>query len=477
MGGGLICALPENLDMAARRRSKLIQQLHLSLASDQGLTDGELLDCFLNGQQEGAFEAIVRRHGRMVLGVCQRILRNSHDADDAFQATFLVLVRKGHVLLTRQTIGDWLHGVAVHTALKARTAGLKRRIKERQASNMPQEEPPAADLWRDLQPLLDQELGRLPEKYRKPIVLCDLEGKTRKEVADLLGWPEGTVSGRLARGRVLLAGRLARKGVSLSGGGLAILLAENAAAAPLPAALIVSTTRAASLVAGGQALGGAVPAPVAALTDAVVHSMAVARLKLAAVLLLTVGIIGTGSGFLTWQMLIADQHTPASSRDAAPPETPSPQQSSDRASNPPPPPDPGLVRLQAKVPLPVLEAVLARFPGAQLIEGERDTEAGKVVYDLTIKHAGQIIDLLLTPQGSLVLIEKEVTSRDLPDPVSTAIQERYPQARFKKVTEVFKVENERERLHSYDVLLNAPGKRRTVEVSVAPDGTILSEEK
>ena len=139
----------------------------------------------------------------MVRGVCRRVLRDNHDADDAFQAAFLVLLRKASTLATREVVGDWLHGVAYRTALKARAAAARRRLKERQTLRreaiLDEEAPPE---WR---PLLDQEIGRLPEKYRLPLVLCDLEGRTRKEAAQQLGWPEGTLSGRLsARGRCWL---------------------------------------------------------------------------------------------------------------------------------------------------------------------------------------------------------------------------------------------------------------------------------
>ena len=153
-------------------------------------------------KDEAAFEALVRRHGPMVLGVCRRVLRNHHDAEDAFQATFLVLVRKAASIVPREMVANWLYGVAYRTALKARSMIARQRVRERQVTEMP--EPEAAepdDCWRDLQPLLDQELSRLPDKYRVPIVLCDLEGKTGKEAARQLGWPEGTVASRLARGR------------------------------------------------------------------------------------------------------------------------------------------------------------------------------------------------------------------------------------------------------------------------------------
>src|SRR5262249_44075451 len=136
-----------------------------------GMTDGQLLECFLARREEAAFEALVRRHGPMVLGVCRRVLRNAHDAEDAFQATFLVLVRKAASLLPREAVGNWLYGVAYHTALKARAAALRRRAKEAQVRAMSPREARPEDAGQEWRPLLDHELSRLPDKYREPVVL------------------------------------------------------------------------------------------------------------------------------------------------------------------------------------------------------------------------------------------------------------------------------------------------------------------
>ena len=186
--------------MATSQLNGVVRHLRrIALVRDgAGLTDGQLLEHFVASREEVAFEALVRRHGPMVLGVCRRVLRNPHDADDAFQATFLVLVRKAASVVPREKVANWLYGVAYQTALKARATTARRRMKEGQL--MAASEPAAAeqDFWRDVQPVLDEELNRLPGKYREPIVLCELMGKTRKEVARQLGWPEGTVSGRLA---------------------------------------------------------------------------------------------------------------------------------------------------------------------------------------------------------------------------------------------------------------------------------------
>jgi RNA polymerase sigma factor (sigma-70 family) len=150
----------------------------------------------------------------MVWGVCRRILGSYHDAEDAFQATFLVLVRRAASIVPREMVANWLYGVAHQTALKARATAARRRGRERHVTVMPEPAVIERDLWRDLQPLLDEELSRLPDRYRAVIVLCDLEGKTRREAARQLDVPEGTVAGQLARARVLLAKRLAQRGVA-----------------------------------------------------------------------------------------------------------------------------------------------------------------------------------------------------------------------------------------------------------------------
>src|SRR5262249_13119480 len=173
------------------------------------ITDGELLGCSLSRRDESAFESLVRRHGPMVLGVCRRTLRNEADAEDAFQATFLVLVRKAAGIRPRGMVGNWLYGVANTTALKAKAMRSKRRAKEAEAGARPKLQTPP-EVWRHLEAVLDQELQALPDKYRAPIVLCDLEGKSLKEAARQLGAPAATVGTRLARGRARLGRQLAR---------------------------------------------------------------------------------------------------------------------------------------------------------------------------------------------------------------------------------------------------------------------------
>ena len=276
-----------------------IQQLgRVALALEASrATDAQLLERFLATHDETTFEVLVRRHGPMVLGVCRRALPNPQDAEDAFQATFLVLVRKADSIVPRGMVGNWLYGVAYQTALKARAMADKRRAREGQVMNTPEPAVMENDetLWRELRPIIDEELSRLPAKYRVPLVLCDIEEKSYKEAAEQLGWPEGTVAGR--RARAMLADRLSRRGVVLPAVALTAILTHNAATASVPAALMVPTVNAATLVVAGQATTGAVSANVVALTEGVVKAMMLTKLKIATVVLLGACIVVSGMGF------------------------------------------------------------------------------------------------------------------------------------------------------------------------------------
>jgi RNA polymerase sigma-70 factor (ECF subfamily) len=278
--------------------SGVLQRLRRAalLRDGGGMTDGQLLECYLAGRDEAAFAALVRRHGPMVLGVCRRVLGHAQDAEDAFQAAFLVLVRKAPSIKRRELLGNWLYGVAYRTALDARAAATRRRVREKQVSTMPEPEAESGqDVGRDLRPLLDQELNRLPDKYRMPVVLCDLEGRSREDVARQLGIPEGTLSGRLTTARRKLAERLTRRGLALSGGALVGPLSEGAASACLSAPLVTATVQAATAVAAGQAVATVVSAEVVVLTDGMVKAMLLNKLRTVTPVLLTVGLaLGVG---------------------------------------------------------------------------------------------------------------------------------------------------------------------------------------
>jgi RNA polymerase sigma factor (sigma-70 family) len=253
------------------------------LSEAEGLSDAQLLDAFLAHRDEAAFDALLHRHGPMVLGVCRRVLRNAHDAEDAFQATFLVLARKACDIRSRQAVASWLYGVAYRTAMHARKTTMRRRAKE---SEMAFRQPSQDGVPEELLAQLDYELSRLPDKYRVPLVLCELEGRNRKEVARSLEVPEGTLSWRLAQAKKLLAQRLSRYGTVA----VAALLAEGLASArPSPA--LLKTTANAVLKAG------MVPAQVMSLTHGVLKAMLLTKLKItvcAAGLMLLTGIGATG---------------------------------------------------------------------------------------------------------------------------------------------------------------------------------------
>jgi RNA polymerase sigma factor (sigma-70 family) len=199
-----------------------IRRIAAALTSD---TDGQLLARFLDHRDEAAFAALVRRHGPMVLGTCRRVAGNAADADDAFQATFVVLLRRAPALAGRAGVGNFLYGVAFHTALKAKAMAAKRRTYEARARS-PEPQPDRSDVLA----ALDQELARLPDKYREPVVLCELEGRSRRDAAEVLGVPQGTISSRLAAAHRMLGKRLRSRGYA--GAVVAALLSGTASAVP-----------------------------------------------------------------------------------------------------------------------------------------------------------------------------------------------------------------------------------------------------
>jgi len=299
--------------MVAGRVDKLLRVLRRAVAAPAGgdMTDGRLLNDFVTRHDEDAFAALVRRHGPMVLGVCRRVLNHEQDAEDAFQAAFLVLARRAGSVGRPELLANWLYGVACRTAMAARRAAGRRRAKERQVTEMPEPAAPRADAWQDVKPLLDEELSRLPDRYRAAVVLCDLEGKTRQEAARQLGWPEGSVSSRLARARALLGKRLARRGVTLTAALLGGLLSREAAA-NLPPPLASSTARAATLLITGQAAAaGVIPPRVVALAEGVLRTMLLNKLiKVTVVLFLALGTLGFGGALLLAPSAAAERARP-----------------------------------------------------------------------------------------------------------------------------------------------------------------------
>jgi RNA polymerase sigma factor (sigma-70 family) len=252
--------------------------------------DEELLRAFIAARDEAAFAALVRRHGQMVLGVSRRVLGNLHDAEDVFQATFFVLAQKAGWVMKRAAVAAWLYKVAYRIALKSRAKNDRRRRTERKAA-MSQPHTPAPGV-QDWEAALDEELNRLPEKYRLPVMLCDLDGCSRKDAERQLGLAEGTLSSRLTRGRRLLAERLARHGITFSAGALATMISEAAASARMPPGLVGSTAKTAVLVAAGK--WTAVSSSVLALMKIGAKAMFLAKLKATLATVVVLAFVGGG---------------------------------------------------------------------------------------------------------------------------------------------------------------------------------------
>jgi RNA polymerase sigma factor (sigma-70 family) len=285
---------------------------HAGEAVAGALSDGQLLDRFVRHRDQAAFEALFWRHGPMVLAVCRRLL-SAADAEDAFQATFLVLVRKAASIGRRDAVGAWLYRVAYRVALRARTAA-------RPVVELPDEGPPAeadeeASAWRDLRPLLDEAINSLPEKYRAPVVLCYLEGKTNDEAARELGCPKGTIAGRLMRARERLRRRLDRRQLALPSALLVAVLAGRAQAAPVEGVLAQTTLKAVLCGAAGGTMTGAALTHATALAEGVIRAMYLRKMKLTIAMLLALGLIVGGGAW--WHQHAATAAPPGAKDESA----------------------------------------------------------------------------------------------------------------------------------------------------------------
>jgi RNA polymerase sigma factor (sigma-70 family) len=267
-------------------------------AEPVAVADADLLDRFLHSRDEAAFEVLVWRHGRMVWNLCRRLLRHTQDVEDAFQATFLALVRKGRSIHERASLSSWLYKVAYRVALHARASS------PRPARPLEEQEVPASEgedaSWRDLRPVLDEEIGRLPQKYSAAVILCYLEGHSTAEAAALLGCPRGTVLSRLATARQRLQRRLVRRGVTLALAAVTARLVDCAGAA-LPAAGVTTTCAAALGLAAGKAAGGVASARAVLLMEGVLRNMFLSKVKLA--LLVVAVVLLAGLGLSRWAMV------------------------------------------------------------------------------------------------------------------------------------------------------------------------------
>jgi RNA polymerase sigma factor (sigma-70 family) len=287
--------------MAAAQLGAVLQHIR-TLAADPKVseqTDGALLRAFLGHNDQAAFEALLRRHGPMVLSDCRRSLGNVHDAEEALQATFLVLARQASSIRKQESLAGWLHGVAYRMANHAKRAAARRRGHEARVSPTQPQDPALCAAWQELQVLLDEEIQGLPETLRAPFVLCCLENKSSAEAAGQLGVKEATLRMRLSRGRKLLRERLTRRGVALAAALGAVALGTDVASAAVPGSVVVSTAKAATSIAAGQAAAaGLVPPNVAALTEGMLKAMVATKRKIAAVVLLVLLLVGTGTGTL-----------------------------------------------------------------------------------------------------------------------------------------------------------------------------------
>jgi len=294
--------------MATKGLRRALDLVRISLAPD--LPDEHLLRSFIASRDETAFATLVRRHGQMVYGVSRRILGNIHDSEDVFQATFLVLAQKARSVVDREALGSWLYKVAYRIALKAKARIDRRRSKETDVDVVPHPWSVAPKVC-DWEVFLDEELSRLPAKYRLPIILCDLEGRTRKEVERRLRLAEGTLSSRLTTARRILAERLTRRGLALSASALTASLSQ--AKASVPTGVALNTAQNAALVSIGQLAG--VSSPVIILMKAGVTAMFIAKVKttIATVFVLTAvatgGVVYSGGGQVKTQNEVDELRT------------------------------------------------------------------------------------------------------------------------------------------------------------------------
>jgi RNA polymerase sigma factor (sigma-70 family) len=295
--------------MAGKALSGFIQLLRRAATrhSQEESADADLLSRFVEKRDESAFEDLVCRHGPMVWSVCRRFLYQSEDAEDAFQATFLVLVRKASSIRHGSLLSNWLYGVAYRVAVRARVSAARHRARETNGVDIQVAAAPndSAIEW---QPALHEEVFRLPEKYRQPIILCYLEGRTSEQAARDLGWPIGTVKGRLGRAREMLRSRLTRRGLALSTGGLAAVLSGSSAGAA-PPMLLKTTMDGAWRYAAGQT-AGPVSAHAVVLSKGVIHAMFWNKIAIATKCLALAALIGLGAGLSLFQSFAREKGDP-----------------------------------------------------------------------------------------------------------------------------------------------------------------------
>jgi RNA polymerase sigma factor (sigma-70 family) len=282
--------------MAKKALNGVLQQVRLLAAVqiDRACSDPELLERFVEQNDQAAFTVLVERHGPMVFGVCQRALRHTQDAEDACQATFLVFARKAGSIRKAAALGSWLHGIACRICANLKRQQVRQRQRERHSTALATQPDVGAAHWPEVQAALDEEVQKLPERYRAPLLLCYWESKTRDEAAQLLGLTPGKLHGLLERGRELLRNRLIGRGLTLSGALCASFLTAGASSAGLAPTLVVSCARAALIVAAGKPLAaGIVSTQVLVLTKEVLRNMLFTKLKVVTASILCTGLMAT----------------------------------------------------------------------------------------------------------------------------------------------------------------------------------------
>jgi RNA polymerase sigma factor (sigma-70 family) len=419
--------------MRTRHASFLRHLLRLTAPAGDAPTDGDLLDRFGAGRDESAFHELMRRHAPLVLGVCRRVVGNEQDVEDAFQATFLVLVQKAGSIRRRASLASWLHGVAYHCAARVRAANLRRRRHEGQVAPPRPDTPPDLS-WREARQAIDEELAGLPEKYRAPLVLCYLRGKTQCEAARELGWGAGVLRGRLDRGRERLRARLARRGLALAAGLLATALTTDAAAVATPTALAGLTLRAALLVAAGRPVAAVAREQVADLTKGAMRAMLWTQIKVVtACAVLVAGVLGIGG--------VLGRHTagpPADSprlRAADPPQRgkqPPREEEEDRPQRTKKP-----IRVAGEEEKPKPKPAPARKPAEKQYAFSMDNVPWKVVLEWLSDQTGLPYVSNFKPEGTFTFIPprvsgavKQYTIPEIIDVLNEALQSGSTQRKY-----------------------------------------------
>jgi RNA polymerase sigma factor (sigma-70 family) len=313
--------------MSSAQLGVVLQHLRrLKAGQGQSMTpDRELLESFLLRREEVAFAELVRRHGPMVLNVCRGVLHNQHDAEDVFQATFLVLAQKAERVRRPEAVGSWLCGVAYHLALKVRAASERRRRSEERTEERTVADPLLDMTLRELHQVLLEELQRLPEKYRLPLILCYLEGRTQTEASKQLGWDKETLRGRINRGRSQLRARLTRRDLSLSAGVFISAFSGGVAEASLPAVRVEAAVKAALASTSGKEMGQYVSAQVSALAEGAMRTLFASHGKTVLILMLALGCVTAAAGLWSRLQFAGPPAAIAAQQADAPPTPPNPK--------------------------------------------------------------------------------------------------------------------------------------------------------